>query len=432
MPFVGSINQDLRSLVAEVTRNWTSTDVYIGCSGNFTIERILKNRPFRLHGNDVSLYTCTIGNYLAGKTTDIRIKDPEYAWLEPYMQDELGKITTLLLCTSMLDGYGRQEPYFVRKRMAYRSQWDTLYEKTRERVTKALDGLKLVEFWPGDVVEWAERAPDDAAFITFPPTYKGGYERLYRAFDAVFEWEQPSYVIFDRERLAYLVELIKRKREWMIARDEPIEGLEEYECGRVQTSLRSRPVIVYASKATPRITMPHQKTQVLKVERLGEDDEIRPDSVLTVKKITQPQMNTLRSLYLNPGIAPAAASLNLAVLVDGKLVGAIGLSKSSQVGDAYMMTDFPIRPTRYKRLSKLILAAALSVEVKVLLEQVFNQRVRTIATTAFTDKPVSMKYRGLFDVHSRKEGRVNYIAEAGRWTLQEGLAWWMSKHALTS
>ena len=54
---------------------------------------------------------------------------------------------------------------------------------------------------------------------------------------------------------------------------------------------------------------------------------------------------------------------------------------------------------------------------------------KVIGTTAFTDKPVSMKYRGLFDVHSRGEGRINYVGQAGRWSLEEGYQWWKTNHS---
>jgi hypothetical protein len=429
--FVGSINQDLRALVSEVTRGWESEHVYIGCSGNFTIERILKKRDFQLHGNDVSLYTCNIGKYLAGEKMEISVKDANLKWLEPYMTEGIPRIATILLCTTMLDGYNRTEPFFVRKREAYKAQWERLHKETCEKVAKGIEGLKLAEFWAGDVVEWAISSPKDQAFISFPPTYTGGYERLYKAFEDTFEWQEPPYEIFDKERLAVMIEAVKEKKEWMMARDEPIEGLEGYEVGKVQTSLRSKPVIVYASKAHKRITMPHQKTEHVKIPRANENTEFTEDSVVSVVKITQGQMNTLRSLYLNPGIAPASASLNLAVLVDGKLIGAMGLSRSQfSMGDAYLMSDFVIRPVKYKRLSKLVLACVLSKEVKLLFEQCINGRVKTVSTTAFTDKPVSMKYRGLFELHSRKENpsRLNYTTEAGRWTLQEGFKWWMNKH----
>lgn len=428
--FVGSINQDLRCLVSETTRYWDLENIYVGCSGNFTIERILKGRDFKLHGNDVSLYTSAIGNYLAGNPMELSIKAEEMKWLEPFMKDGIDRISTLLLCTTMLDGYHRTEPYFTRKREAYHNQWERLHLETCEKVAKGLDGMNVVEYWGGDVVEWAVNSPKDQAFISFPPTYKGGYERLYKAFEEVFEWQEPEYEMFDKDRLAVMIDAVKEKKEWMMARDEPIPGLEGYEVGTVQTSLRSKPVTVYASKSHKRITMPHQKTEVLKVKRANENTEFSKDSKVVLMKITQAQMNTLRSLYLNPGIAPASAAVNYAVIVDDHLIGAMGLSKSQfSVGEGYVMSDFVIRPVKYKRLSKLILACVLSKEVKALLEQALNGRVNALSTTAFTDKPISMKYRGLLEVHSRKEGRVNYTAPAGKWTLQEGFEWWWKKHS---
>jgi hypothetical protein len=429
--FVGSINQDLRCMVSETTRAWESEHVYVGCSGNFTIERILKDRNFKLHGNDVSIYTCTIGNYLAGNDMLLKVKDQNFDWLTPYLEkDGISRIATILLCTSMLDGYHREEPFFVRKRKAYQSQWERLHEETYEKVSAGLDGLKIEDYWPGDVVEHAINSPEDQAFISFPPTYTGGYEKLYKALEEVFEWEEPEYELFDTDRLAVMVEAVKQKKEWMMARDEPIPGLEGYEVGTVQTSLRSKPLTVYANKAPKRITMPHQKTELVKIPRLGADDEFTEDSKISIVKISQAQMNTLRSLYLNPGIAPASAVINLAVLVDGKLIGAIGLSKSQfSKGEGYIMSDFVIRPVKYKRLSKLILAVAVSKEVRMLLESSINSIVRALSTTAFTDKPISMKYRGLFEVSSRKEGRVNYSSPAGIWTIQEGFDWWYKKHS---
>ena len=99
--------------------------------------------------------------------------------------------------------------------------------------------------------------------------------------------------------------------------------------------------------------------------------------------------------------------------------------------DLYMMTDLAVTAP-IPRLSKLVLAAALSTEIQTLLEQRYCRRVETIGTTAFTDKSVSMKYRGLFDLRSRKEGQLNYLARAGRWSLEEALAWWTTTQSPTS
>ncbi len=103
---------------------------------------------------------------------------------------------------------------------------------------------------------------------------------------------------------------------------------------------------------------------------------------------------------------------------------------------AYMLSDFPVAPTDYDRLAKLVLYAALSAESKALAEQVNRCRIDSLLTTAFTRNAVSMKYRGLFDLVSRKEqadGRnmLNYAAPMGKWTSQEGLEEWKRRHSRT-
>jgi hypothetical protein len=113
----------------------------------------------------------------------------------------------------------------------------------------------------------------------------------------------------------------------------------------------------------------------------------------------------------------------------------------------YLLSDFPVAPTDYPRLSKLVLYAALSQESKLLAERIARHRVRSLYTTAFSNKPVSMKYRGLFALANRKENphwsasaatdpgayyqqryQINYEAPMGQWTLAEGLALWKAKH----
>jgi hypothetical protein len=62
MFFVGSITQDFRSMLAKVAKQYAGLPVYVGCSGNFTVERTLHQIGFReIHGNDISLYSCAMG-----------------------------------------------------------------------------------------------------------------------------------------------------------------------------------------------------------------------------------------------------------------------------------------------------------------------------------------------------------------------------------
>jgi hypothetical protein len=96
------------------------------------------------------------------------------------------------------------------------------------------------------------------------------------------------------------------------------------------------------------------------------------------------------------------------------------------------MSDFPVGGTSYPRLSRLIVAVALSHEVKALIERAGNKRYRSLTTTAFSKNPSSMKYRGLLRrLTARQEDgqwKVNYGQELGKWSLEEAFATWLEKN----
>ena len=179
------------------------------------------------------------------------------------------------------------------------------------------------------------------------------------------------------------------------------------------------------------------------VARLGKDDDIGNEIKLI--KLSSQHFHMLRSQYMNPYIKPGQETASYGVLVDNKLVGVFAFSASPSFANwdkhietptMYLLSDFPVGPSKYKRLAKLVLYAALSKESKLLAESLTNKRVRSLTTTAFSKRPVSMKYRGLFKLLSKKETNkasddepdmskryysqgfeLNYGAIMGQWTL---------------
>lgn len=93
--FAGTIEVEVRSIVQEHVRTWDVSDVWVGCSGNFSIERFLGPLHYTMHGNDVSIYTCQLGKYLSGQRVDFTLRDEskeQLGWLEPFMETDADKI----------------------------------------------------------------------------------------------------------------------------------------------------------------------------------------------------------------------------------------------------------------------------------------------------------------------------------------------------
>ena len=423
-------------MALEAVRSWPAKHIYIGCSGNFGLERALAPTGAVFHSNDISMYTCAIGAYLTGQPFTLSIADDEYDWLEPYLGTSAGMasldtVATLLLCTSMLRGYGKTADYWIRHVEGYRRHFADLHAATKTKAEKALAELRVEEFYPGDVLEHIASAPLEAGVVTFPPTYKGGYERLYKNMDKALNWpERPSYRTFDEQSAKQLRDMLLARPYWLLFNDQVIDELQGNLVGKAQPSLRKKPIYCYGALPRSRYSRAREAMSDPHLKMLPAEAMIDGDSKLQLMKLKAPAYHWLRDSLLGKHIIPGDPRFMFAVLVDGYLAGVIGFGYSRLPWcHLYMMCDVAVSTSRYKRLSKLVLAASLSQELRLTLSDGAMAMVKTIGTTAFTDKPVSMKYRGVYDLFSRKDGRLNYLGQFGRWTLQGGLEWWLKHHA---
>jgi hypothetical protein len=438
--FQGTLPAAVHSMLFESAADWKTPHLAVACSGNFTIERLFANTFTDLRGCDISIYSCALGAYFARQPFRLELR-PEHRntfdWIAAGLQSQPGAVATLMLLTSItetLDSKLQIKPnaYYARLLDAYRRQWSALLDKTITRL----------EFHAGDAVDWLPTLPESTAVVSFPPFFAGGYTKMWAKLDALFDWNRPVYQeIFDERRQQFISALTGRPC-WALITPEPLPHLSSYLRGIAQTSNRGVTVRVYSSPGRTRVVTPRQNTNPVMIPRLSPGDEI--GSRLHLVDLSAPQFQALRSQYLNPMIKPASGSAAYGVMVDNKLVGAFAFQKGYRVPGAspdtvYLLTDFAIAPSDYTKLAKLVLYAALSHEAQLLAERLCRQRIRHLVTTAFSDHPVSMKYRGLFQLLNRKENTtpapgehrymLNYLASAGRWSLTEGLKEWRQKHA---
>jgi len=419
-------------MALEAARSWQCEDIYIGCSGNFGLERALSGLSVRLHSNDVSLHAGALGAYLTGQPFTITVRDPGYDWLAPYLGSPLDIVATLLVSTSMLQGYGQDALYWQRIHAAYKKRFPQLQESTKAKIEPILAQIKVADFFAGDVLDYLEQIPPSAGVILVPHTR--GLHRLYGPLDKVFEWlEQPPFQVFSKETIPWLRTWLSAHDHWLLFSEIEMEGLGDYLRGSSKSGYRAVPVNCYGDMEHARIAMPHLAAQPPGFPVMDGDYVIDDNSCLQLMRVKAPVFRWLRDAYLKKVVAPADPDYDFVVLVDGRIIGIIGISASLYFGgdwcDAYMMCDVAVGGTRYPHLSKLVLAASLSKELKLLIPNpTISATLKRIGTTAFTDNPVSMKYRGAYKIHSRKPGALNYVGNSGRWTLKEAFLWWKRLH----
>jgi hypothetical protein len=441
--FHGSIPADLRAIIYEHAADWPDTDLFVGCSGNFTIERVLHARPGErrpIHGNDVQAYSSAIGWWLSGRPLPYALKDEhrdELAWLEPYLTTSTDTLASLMLGTRFLQFVGRRGLYYERMVAATIGQFPTMHAKT---VSK-LNGLsvRLASYYCGDVRDYLrDVVPAGAPVAMFPPFYAGDYESQFAAIDEFFAWPAPSYDMLDEDGKDQIIGTVLDRPHWILGLHIERPELRRHLRGVVQTSNRGLPIYVYASSGPRRVVRPMQQTAPIPMPKIGPADEL--GDRMSVHPLTGGQFAAVRSQFMSKTILPGSPLLACGVAVDGKLIGAFAfLPPKFDPATAYLMSDFPVSWSRYRRLAKLIVMAGMSREAQLLLQRSLSKRITGWSTTAFTDHPSSAKYgRGIPGVKLQKRTepaadghhhyQLQYGGPIGRWSCDEALAEWKRKH----
>lgn len=458
--FQGSLPGTVQQILGSIVKEWDVKDIYVVCSGNFTIERMLQGcTTARLHSNNVTVYSCLLGRYFSGQPLDVKIRedyDGPMRFVEKYMTDDAGTISVMLLLSAMGPYLSsKPNPYYDKMIRAYIQQFDELHASTKAKMEKIEPFL--ASLYEGDGYKLVDEIPEDAGVISYPPFFLGGYEKMFHAIEEIFDWEPPEYELMSKDRIHDIFEKLLGRKYFMFGTDDYLPEFKEYLTGLSKTTNRGVPLYIYSSATKSRITLPSQVVQSPLIPRLGLNEDIGDNIELI--RLKSEHFRALRSRYMNVHISPGSESAAFGVLVDKKLVGVFAFSASPALSNwdkhietptIYLLSDFPVAPSKYKRLSKLVVYAALSKESKALAESLTNKRVYSLVTTAFAKNPVSMKYRGLLHLlnKSRLEDieygetdmskiyynngyKLNYGAPMGEWNLQQGLAMWKKKYSTT-
>jgi hypothetical protein len=431
MAFIGAVNHEVRTWLGNVAGElFTGREVVVGCSGNFTIEQILTRQatPATIWGNDVSLYSSVLGAYLSGQDFPLRIKSERLSFVEPYLSTTEDKAASVLVLSEALQYEPEKNLYQTRiwKHYAGAFAFGIYHAETLKKLRGLREKIRLDRYTSRDIWDLLDEISPQSVVVAFLPTYAGGYEKMFKRMEELLEWDRPEYTLIDAERKEAIIRRLTTF-DYLYIDDKRREDLPlrcMVEKGRFKT------VYLYSNMETPgQYVRPSIGIMPATYPMLDETHEITEASDLTLQRTKNNVINYYRNLYLAKGIDYVNGDECFLVFIDGLLFGfLVFVINKFATADIYLLADFVVPCERYPRLSKLLLLVSKSREVRLLLEVKYLRPIATILTTAFTDKPVSMKYRGPYKLHSRKEGRLNYIAETGQHNLKEVVPLWLKKY----
>lgn len=443
--FIGSIEPVVRNFLAAHADVFRGQIVAVGCSGNFTSERVLwecTGKDIRLFSNDVSLYSSIIGQQIAGQQMPVKVNEDRYQFLSGYLDKSIDdseshggwtRVAALMVFYDMLAYERQQNAHSKRMWAEYNRQFPLLVRDTAASLEKL--SLRCERYYPGDILEffqWMDAEFGDRVIYTsYMPFFKGGYERLYRRLGEIFSWDQPTYPMLDDDRRIDIAKWCMQRRHVTLLDF----ALPDETPSMIGHTRRNKSVYMYSNclDKTALYRRLHPDPGV-RLELVGESDAPGPGARCTITPIKPDIIQPYKGMYLARNIDFSAGMYGFAAALDGKVIGFLEYSFGTTGGqgeDWYLFSDFSVGWKFNPRASKLVTMLALCNEAKRHLELQVIRRRTHVSTTAWTDKPVSMKYRGVFELIKRDAERkmLNYRAAWSGLTAQETYQLWLKKYA---
>lgn len=442
--FLGTIDDNVRRYLAGNRHAFAGRHVVVGCSGNFTSEKIIlqTTTPRSVHSNDVSLYSLLLADAMLEEETALQLCEDDYAWLTPYLFERTPwhRAAAAMIMLRLLKSEKRKSAHARRMWTHYTDSFNDLVESSALQL--ASRAVNISSYFNGDVFEHFKRHEDtDAIFTAYLPFFKGDYESQYKRLQQIVAWPVPSYEMLDDKRKEAILGWMREPgRSYLFLLNHPLPDVPAQMISHKQ---RNTWIYLYSNvvERTALFRRDYGDTGH-RFKMVEPDYKLRPDTKIELVKINSADIQYYKGIFLARNIDFTAAEHGFAVVADGGVLGFIEMSRGkSQMsvtfeGEAiagpqtwYMLSDFPIEPKPHPRVSKLIVMLANCKEMRRVLEAGSLRKSVGIMTTARTSKPESMKYRGPMKLIKRgeKDGEpfLNYYAKWKPVTVQEAYqTWW--------
>ena len=274
----------------------------------------------------------------------------------------------------------------------YRKKFDSLLAKLDDSYNRALvpserivEFLRSVEYHRGTLNDALKEKGD--VFFQYDDYRKNhtamGWLKKYSDYSGSFEKKKTHYL--------GVVENIQEGTDLFLISDFPYHNMEKI-YGTAKRCLYS------TRKAKPDITSHHYtSSNPLQLPMPPDDLQITDYTKLRIVHVQGYQFMQYQSMFVKKVLQHKKPSFPFFVFYDRYLIGAFGMNFTKRRGeyDISLVSDFSTN-NKIPRLAKLILLCVKSRYAKQWISRRIQQDIVTCYTRAYTHKPVSMKYRGIF------------------------------------
>lgn len=355
---------------------------------------------FFLDKVEVSIYCqdayCYLLYMLANGKTSLTYKD-KLAWLEDYNNPTPSRQLALALYAVKL------QKYFMSESARNSAVFEALKIKARESIEKTEEAnerlmrlLTTCDFHVGTLEEAIKNKK--VIFFNFGRMEK----KQKRAFKLVSE-NSDLKLDFSVESNDYynLVESIPSDSYFYYFSNSPyLRNLHKIAMwNNSSVERRSAGRFLYCNKPTAQnnASTSYSSYRIECNEIVPPDDlEITDASKLIIERVNPPLLHCLQKKYIKKVDQCSVCQFAFVVKYDKYTLGGFGFTLPQHKGyDLFQLTDFCTN-NAIPRLSKLILYCIQSVGVQRYLSRRMRKLCEKVISCAYTHKPVSMKYRGVY------------------------------------
>lgn len=392
----------------------------VGCVGSFSIPMMMKGEFL---ANDVSLFSLALSHHLNGTFGNFTYRlDFEKEKIQQLLATEK---QFAMIC--VLAEFGN---YFYEKNL-YQSRMKKYFEAHIFEMVDSFHEKKSVfgklkhRYFNCDVFDFVKRIDDSIPIFIFPPTYKGGYEKQFKFLDDSFEYERCSFRTIGDEEYKELFDYVCERKNFVFFADREMDGSK---VGYIELAGK-KAISIYSDMHSDSLgTWQVRNSKPPSLLPIEEDFKFDDNTEISIEEIGVLEARCVMDKYLSSKILKySTANFYFLLLAGGKYFGMLGFSGSGHVADAVLLMNDLVTNSNEKRLSKLAIMLSKTSDVKKKLERLYLREFSRIFTAVYTDKPVSMKYRGIFELAKREKGKLVYHSEFENRGIREVYSEWLRR-----
>jgi len=404
--------------------------LYIGNSGDLHIARAVAKMGMEVHGSDVTVFGRCIATLVSETKFELQCNDEELKLVfARWTEHKFKPLIQIQFALKIGEYSAKKNDYQIAKYQTCLAESLSFFHKSVDILEQNnYFDFRLNSFQYSDFTDQFEQSLPGSHLLLNFLTRSITKTAAFRFAERLFVGGNVKLIPRSKQNYTDLF----RSHSISIFSDKPLVGMDIWLRGKANRPNGREPILFYSNLDNiPVLFSTKKKSQIIhELPRTIPTDYVLPAHAnLSVVKCKPSLVLHYKHLFMSSQVDYSdAAELALAFLADGVVFGFATFSQWTHSMDGnrfiFMNSDF-VLPSATPRLSKLLLYLVRSDEVRRLVARQYLFAYPSIQTTVFTDKPISMKYRGIFQKTGKHaNGKLTYTADFTMETLKERFEQW--------